>query len=65
MALKMEEPGDKKWSVSRIAESGPLVIANQGTGISVLQLQDPEFCDDLYELVQPLAPDENTAQMIT
>ena len=36
MALKMEEPGDKKRSVSRIAESGPLVIANQVTGISVL-----------------------------
>lgn len=62
MVLKMEEPGDKKCSVSRMAESGK---ANQDTGASVLLLQDPEFCDHPYELLQPLAPDENTAQMIT
>lgn len=63
LALKMEEQGDKKYNISRMAESGPLVTADQGTGTSVLQLQGTEFCDHQNELGQTWAPDENTAQM--
>lgn len=62
MALKMEEPGDKRCGVSRMAEGGK---ANQGTGTSDLSLQDPGFRDHPCKLPQPLAPDEDTAQMIT